>query len=122
LAFETSRTGSVTRPRAVVETFAVEEFAIAALPVRRLLLATGTVARVEPPADVAVVVTGEVVAVAVRCGRLAATFGLGIAADDMVGVSVVRFAVVVAFAIVVPAVLFAAWFGEGTATDDIVGV
>jgi hypothetical protein len=118
LVFETTRTGSVTRPRAVLEIFAVEELAIAALPVRRLPVATD-VARV---GDVAGTMTGEVVAVTVRCDRLAATFGLGIAADDMAGVSVVRFAVVVELAIVAPAVLFAAWFGEGTAADDIVGV
>lgn len=116
--FETTRTGSVTRPRAVDDDFA--EFAIAAVPVRRLPLATGAVTRVDE--IVAGFVTGAVVAVTVCCRRLAATFGLGIAADDMVGVSVTRLGVVVAFVIVVPAVLFAATFGEGMAADDIVGV
>lgn len=120
---ETTRIGIVTRPRAV-DTLAVDdvfaELAMAAVPVRGLPVATDAGTRVD--ADVARVTTGNVVAVTVRCGRLAATFGLGIAADDMVGVSVGRVAVVVAFAIVVPAVLLAAWFGEGIATDDIVGV
>jgi len=73
-------------------------------------------------AEAARVTTGNVVAVTVRCRKLAATFGLGIAADDIVGVSVTRLEVVVAFVIVVPAVLFAAAFGEGMAADDIVGV
>jgi hypothetical protein len=118
LVFETTRTGTMTRPRVVVDTLAVDELAIAAVPVRRLPLATVAVTRLEA----AVVVAGEVVAVTLRCGKLAATFGLGIATDDMVGVSVVRFAVVVELAIVVPAVLFAAWFGDGIAADDIVSV
>lgn len=116
LAFETTRTGSVTRPRAVTD-FA--ELAIAAVPVRRLPLATGDVTRVNV---VAGFVTGNVDAVTVCRGRLAATFGLGIITDDMVGVSATRLAFVVAFVILVPAVLFAATFGEGMAADDIVGV
>ena len=107
MALETTRTGSVTRSRAV-DSLAfdedVAELAIKAVPVRRLPVATGVVIRVDATADVA----GDVVAVTLRCGRLAATFGLGIAADDIVGVSVTRFGVVVAFAIVVPAVLLAA--------------
>jgi hypothetical protein len=118
LAFETTRTGSVTRPRAVND--ALAEFAIAAAPVRRLPLAIGAVTRVDE--IVAGFVSGNVDAVTVCRGRLAATFGLGITADDMVGVSATRLAFVVAFVIVVPAVLFAATFGEGMAADDIVGV
>jgi len=103
----------VTRPRAVTD---LAELAIAAVPVRRLPLAAGAVTLVGE--IVAGFVPGNVDAVT----RLAATFGLGIATEDMVGVSATRLGVVVAFVIVVPAVLFAAALGEGMAADDIVGV